>query len=292
MLAAFVFDTHSSILFSQEPRHNFPSPEGPILPRLCPAKLWECSDLTTWRALVTRCPGLSVTSTPSDSPLSPFHRSILQCLTIHYGSLRSSTSSPAPLPRLPLSDSTHHALLLATQTPVRSLLIVAAESWLFARKVTDSRTWTMAKIELRTWVGGEAGANAAWHASQLLRDVFGNSKSSDENGTGMGLHEQWCLYLAALVCWAYGFSSQTMGVQSPCSSDPQQREVLLWEYLNLVDGQNWRRMQAMRGIGLTRGVLECVRARLRGGSRMGKLVCEGEDVLRRLVEGRSQLCWF
>ena len=292
LLAAFVFDTHSSILFSQQPRHIFSSPEGSNLPSVCPAKLWECSDLATWRTLVSQCPSLSITSIPSNLPLSPFHASILQCLTVHYGSLRISGSSSAHLSSFPLSDSTHHALLLATHTPILSLLIVAAESWLFGRKVTSSNTWTLAKTELRIWVNSEAAEKATWHAGQLLRNVFGNSKEQGENGPGMGLHEQWCLYLAALVCWAYGFPSEAMQVQVPLSVDPHQREFLMWEYLNMADGQNWRQMKAIKGIGSTRGLLECVRTRMHEGARMGKLVCEGEDVLRRLVEGRSRLSRF
>ena len=211
---------------------------------------------------------------------------------VHYGSLRNSEFSSTSLPRLRLSDSTHHALLLATHTPILSLLIVAAESWLFARKVTSSETWALAKEELRIWVNSEAAAKATWHAIQLLRHVFSNSKEQGENHTGMGLHEQWCLYLAALVCWAYGFPSEAVQRRGPFTLDSQQPETLMWEYLNMADAQNWRGMLAMRGIGSTRGVLEYVRARMQGGARMGKLVCEGEDVLRRLVEGRSRLSCF
>ena len=259
------------------------------MPKVCSKGLWDCVDPTAWFALSSQ--QLPQRHISSPTPLSPFQASIQQCLALHCDSSPPSRILSESRPRLPPGDATHHALLLASRTPITSLLIVAGESWLFARKVDDRSQWETAKAQLRNWRGSEASPQAAWHSSQLLRIVFSRGGAHEANDTRMGLHEQWCLYLAALVCWAYGFAPQNDLHQSLRPLSPRQREVLMMEYLDAMGGQSWTDILKMRGKGGTRGLLECVRERLGWTADVGRLVCEGARVLDKLGEGRKA-CWF
>ena len=282
LLAAFILDTHRSIFFNQPPHLTFSLAQGPHLPKPCSKGLWDCVDPAAWFALLSQ--QLSQPHNSSHAPLSPFQTSVNQCLALHH-------HSPPPKTPLPPNDSTHHALLVATHIPITSLLIVAGESWLFARKVEDLSQWEAAKAQLRDWRGSDASPQAAWHASQLLRTVFGREGEQGVNTTRMGLHEQWCIYLAALVCWAYGFAPQNDLQQNLRPLSPRQRDVLMMEYLDAMAGQSWKDILGMRGKGGTRVLLECVRGRIGGTVDVGRLVCEGGRVLDKLREGRKH-SWF
>jgi len=259
LLAAFVLDTQRSTLFQQPPCQTI-TPQTPNLPIACPESIWECSDLQIWFSFICQ-PSLNI------NDISPFTTNILQCLNI-----------VAPSLCTPVQDPASHALLMAIYTPIHPLLTIAAESWLFARKVEDPTHWTAAKSRLRAWVESDAASQAVWHAGHYLR---AHLKNNNDNPSVDALHTSWCLYLAALVCWAYGFSPtphlRNQGLEAT-------------RYLTAVNVPSWKELKSMRGGGATREVLKSVRAVLGRGS--GALVAEGESVLGRLIEGRGRLCWF
>ncbi|MCJ1398742.1 hypothetical protein MMC11_001943 [Xylographa trunciseda] len=263
LLTAFVIDTQRSTFFQQPPCQTL-SLQASELPVPCSEEMWECADPPLWFNLLSQ-------SNSRHSAVSPFQRNILQSLYIH-------TPSAATLASNPPLDPTLHALLLATHTPIPSLLTVAAESWLFARKVENAAVWTNAKIKLRNWVQSDDASQAVWHAGHVLR-----AQSTRPNDDGVaGLHELWALYLAALVCWAYGFAVQPHQQQGGRSADI---------YLAGLSTQFWKEVESFRGVGGTRDLLERARACLKGKG-TGALITEGERVLERLVEGRGRLCWF
>ena len=277
LLGAVVLDTHRSILFSQHSRIS--STQASRLPTPCSQEAWNCVDPAEWYSLVS----CSQLSTPNPLPNSAFETSLLQCRSYHYGTLD----------RLSPKDLTHHALLLASHTPILSLITVAAETWLFGRKLDDRKLWAAAQEELRSWVARDESSKAAWHAIQFLRAHFGHER---EHPPITGLHEQWCLYLAALVCWAYGFD-HGFPVNSPTSRllTPGECKTLMQEYLGKVDTtQDWTSVQVLRETGNTQGVLACVRVRLcaDGGEARGTLLAEAAEVLRKLEEGKGKSCTF
>ena len=280
LLSAAILDTHRSIFFSQPSR--IPSTKVSNLPTPCSRELWDCVDIVEWHRLVSCIQLLSPYPSPNPSPNSAFETSLLQCRSFHYGTLD----------RLPSNDLTYHALLLASHTPISSLATVAAETWLFGRKLDDPKVWVAAQQDLRRWIAKDEASKAAWHAIQFLRDYF----SRDQVPPIIGLHKQWCLYLAALVCWAYG--SHRVPPAHPPSNPPltlHECETLMWEYFDGADRtRDWTSVQLLRERGQTRGLLACVRETLRpgdGGVR-GKLLVEADDVLRKLEEGRGKLCTF
>ncbi|MCJ1391929.1 hypothetical protein MMC18_004796 [Xylographa bjoerkii] len=261
LLTAFVIDTQRSTFLQQPPCQTSSLPaSGFSVP--CSEELWECADASLWFNLLSH---------PRPSAVSSFQQNILQSLYIY--------TPPAAILSSNLTfDLTLHALLLATHTPIPSLLVVAAESWLFARKVENPAVWTNAQIKLRSWVQSDDASKALWHAGHVLRTHFGRKKDD----AIAGLHELWSLYLAALVCWAYGFAVPTQLHPGNQSADM---------YLAGLNVQYWKEVEARRGAAGTQGVLAGVRTRLKGKG-TGALVAEGERVLERLVEGRGRLCWF
>ena len=260
LVTAFILDTHRSTLFQRPLCHTFTS--GVVdMPMVSSSEIWKCQDAGEWLVLLSK-------SRPEHSG-SPFTQRFLQAVYI---------ISPTYEFSLQDQDSTFHALLLATNTPITSLLTVAAESWLFARKVEHPTKWTAAKVKLRIWAQSEQASKAVWHAGHVLRRHF-----APENMESMvALNTSWCLYLAALVCWAYGFSVQAQAQQLDLPSE---------RYLNALNVPTWKDVEVMRAKGATKSLLIDVKAKM-GGKGNGALIAEGERVLQRLIEGRGRLYWF
>src|SRR5262249_35110433 len=65
---------------------------------------------------------------------------------------------------------TIQAVSLTHHTPIRALLTVTGEAWLFGKKVDSEADFTAAQHELRAWVDDLPRRNVAlWHATQVLR---------------------------------------------------------------------------------------------------------------------------
>lgn len=312
LLAAFVLDTQNSLFFEQAAfgldliNINLPYPQ--------PTQTWECHDLEKWRSLVQgghrpydlRLLGHDFSSL---APFDAFQSSFISCYQIHRGYLRpnnnnsnNSSSSMSGryseiiimpyLPAAPLHQTpaflTYFGLQLSSLVPIRSLLIVSSGSWLFGTKVTDRSVWETAKVRLRAWVATDAAARCTSYASQILQIAL------DEESSPM-LHEKWCIFLAALVCWAYGFShvqQQQHQLRGGGRLDLDIAHIQAREYLQAMNGSIWIELSTQPIRWYTTGLLECVRAKLHGS--MGGLLNQAEDTLAALAEGqgRSQLMNF
>lgn len=300
LLAAFVLDTQNSVFFEQAAfgldliNINLPYPQ--------PTQTWECHDLEKWRSLVQgghqpydlRLLGHDFSSL---APFDAFQSSFISCYQIHRAYLRPNNSSSISgryseviimpyLPATPLHQTpaflTYFGLQLSSLVPIRSLLIVSSASWLFGTKVTDHSVWESAKVRLRAWVATDAAARCTSYATQILQIAL------DEESSQL-LHEKWCIFLAALVCWAYGFSP---GVQNQVLGrlDVNIANIQAREYLQAMNCSIWIELPTQPIRWYTRGLLECVRAKLHGS--MGGLLNQAEDTLAALAEGRSQLMGF
>lgn len=295
LLAAFVLDGHQTAMFQQPPCHilDFNKTQ---LPYPYSIEIWDCGDMEVWRNLVSRhhpfdMVYLGEASAHPPTPVDAFQSSVLCCYQIHR---RYNSSDPTPFRyHEPIFFSppahfaqvyfTHHALLLATLAPVESLLIVSSGSWLFSTKVTENSAWISAKTTLRSWVSTDEAGSAVWHAIQFLRLAF--------SGPSLHLlHEKWCLYLGALVCWAYGFVPRYLTRTTPEAITGHVAESQAWDYLDKMNVSRQEDIAQVPSKENTRGLLECVRARISGSP--GGLLNQAEDVLSRLVEGRNQLTEF
>lgn len=294
LLAAFVLDTQNSVFFDQPASSldlitiNLPYPQ--------PTQTWECPDLGKWRSLVhsghrpydLRVLGYDFSSL---APFDAFQSSFISCYQIHRGyhhpnTIMSRYDEIMPcLPETPIHQTsaflTYFALHLSSLVPIKSLLIVSSASWLFGTKVTELSVWESAKVRLRAWVATEAAARCTSYATQILQIAL-------EGQSLQTLHGKWCIYLAALVCWAYGFSPGQHEVPGRLSVEMANFQAR--EYLLAMNGSIWMEVSSLSMRWYTRGVLECVRARLHGS--VGGLLNQAEDTLAALAEGRNQMMNF
>lgn len=294
LLAAFVLDTQNRVFFEQPAfsldliNINLPYPQ--------PTETWECPDVEKWRSLVhgghrpydLRSLGHNFSSL---APFDAFQSSFISCYQIHRVYLRPNINIsryyevtpflPETLIHQTPAFLTFFALHLSSLAPIKSLLIVSNASWLFGTKVTEPSVWESAKVRLRAWVATDDAARCTWYATKILQIALGEESLQT-------LHGKWCIYLAALVCWAYGFSPgqrEALGRLDVDMANFQAREYLL-----AMNRLTWMEVSSLSMRWYTRGVLERVRARLHGST--GGLLNQAEDTLATLAEGRSQLMNF
>ncbi|KAF2738685.1 hypothetical protein EJ04DRAFT_509259 [Polyplosphaeria fusca] len=126
----------------------------------------------------------------------------------------SSNSAPDVLVNAnPLDSSltTKHHLLIAKLnqvTPVRSLLAVTGDSWIFSEKVTSQAAFGNHKSALQSWVNGlwSSPANtqgqAAKEALKLATEILQNAIIAPPERLRLEFGGDMGLYFAALVIWA------------------------------------------------------------------------------------------
>ncbi|KAI4094802.1 MAG: hypothetical protein LQ344_002048 [Seirophora lacunosa] len=301
LTAAFVLDTQHSHLVQRQASYTGLLGEDHLdLPFPCAADAWTCADLSTWRDLITSEQALSIGSVDRQSlpPLDSFQASLLYSYQLHR--LQSSDQSIQrelsyhPTKSHTLATTlTFHALLLSNHVPLHALIMTASESWLFGTKITDEGVWQQGKGALRGWVSSHAAMKAVWHASQLLRLAFQAQKANQQPMEGIGsLHDLWCLYMAALVCWVFGYGTAA-GMERQQKWEPENAEMLAAEYLDGMNVATWQEVGMVDGIVRrnTRGLSEWVRGKVAEVG-MGGLLNGAEDVLFRLVAGESKMVEF
>ncbi|KAL8673609.1 MAG: hypothetical protein Q9168_001964 [Polycauliona sp. 1 TL-2023] len=305
LVAMFVVDTQHSHLLQRQPCYRETLAEDSLnLPFPTSTDIWDCPDIFTWRDLITSHEAFSLSELGRHLPLlDPFQSSLLTCYQIH-GSRISSDPKQHDLiyqsPKSPHQHTlrTHHALAFSTHTPLHALLITASESWLFGTKITDKATWQESKTAIREWVASESARKATWHAVHLLKLTLPSQSpilQQEQPGSGGYLHDLWSLYVATLVCWAYGYGRTNAKAQPTSLADADvDAEGLAAEYLTAMAVGEWQDLDGEgAGIwaGYTRGLMEWVRCKI-GEVGMGGLLNGAEDVLFRLVEGESGLVEF
>ncbi|KAL8775493.1 MAG: hypothetical protein Q9194_003712 [Teloschistes cf. exilis] len=294
-VAAFIMDTQCSHLLQQPTSYRGAIEEdGLDLPFPTSAEVWQCVDIHTWRNLIITQETFSLSGLSQDLPLlDPFQSSLLTCYQIYRCSARHSVQDdmayyPVKSQILP-TKKMYHALCFTSYSPLHALLITASESWLFGTKITDKVIWLESKAAVRKWVSSDACKKAVWHATALLRlssqDQVNQVQQQDEQAGY--LHDLWCLYIAALVCWAFGYGTTNVPSQPRSLSD--NADMLAAEYLNVTNISSWQEVEGIPATARanTRGLLEYVRGRI-GELRMGGLLNGAEDVLFRLVQGEGE----
>lgn len=288
LLAAFVLDTQNSVLFQQHLCCTLDL-DSVDLPYPQSTAAWDSNDTDTWRKLVSCHQPLDLRfmkhNLTSSAPIDPFQSSVLSCYQIQRRTAAGNERIRFYRPETHYASAylTHHALQLCSFAPLESLLIVSSGSWLFGTKITENSVWTSAKTALRIWVSTEDAARCVWHAIQALRLVLGGESVHL-------LHEQWCVYLAALVCWAYGFVPRPPSAPVPDTIPVGVAETQTWEYLYAMNVSIWKEIPSVPLRWSTRGLLQCVRVKISGQT--GGLLNQAEDVLAGLIEGKSQLVNF
>lgn len=346
--ASFILDTQQAALFEQLPAmismSSIQIKTQDIqseMPFPCNDDLWESSPIEDWVLNAPKFNNIDL-STAVHQALSAnppkvdvfSSQLILSHIVAGPGDKNHDEGATAILQRnldtqgSPSTRFSFHALLTARNTPVRQLLTVSGETWLFGKKVDSEAEFVNAMRDLRRWVDDTAQSRKAlWHATNLLRIAFNTSArptldrdhpSYSDRRLNM-LHEEWSIYLAALVSWAVGFdspqntpspeiyssavstrsdafshSSSSSGLSvataHPPLLDPADADEEMRTYLNATDVASPADLATLDvGIlGRTDGLLEVVRTRRLGGP-MGELLNEAERVLYRIVEAKSRI---
>ena len=338
--ASTVLDLQQMTLFEQPAtiiHHERPKRAGPAGLRLnvslpCAEELWETSPIEDWVQMA----GESPVSAPTKGRSLPKDQNALPQLDYFQIQVSLANNPNITLDQLlPSNDQSgqsaarlafnRHARDMAKNTPIRQLLVVTGESWIMGKKLENEAEFQDTKRNLRVWVDSNRESRAAlWHATQLirLRTKFSSSASNTDLAISFYdthmLHEAWAFYLAALVCWAYGFSASTAvdhsnsGHSSAASepgSNPSRssslssfhpalldQDVALYnmrEYLQITNVKNVDDLLRLEpeSFSRTHGLLETIRL-YKISLYLGGLMNEAERVLYRLVEGRSRLSHF
>ena len=188
LLASLIVDTQRRMLFDQQATQPIDS-AGTFLPTPCHAMAWATTDFDQWHSLF---------SSSTDQSASPTKFQLAIATILNFA------DSPSPM-YSSLASYPDPFLQLARYIPVSSLIVTAASSWLFARKVT-LESWSASKDYLRSWTASPDAAIATWWAGKILRTYFAKQAlPADARALPNGLEEDWCLYLSALVIWAYTY---------------------------------------------------------------------------------------
>ncbi|EXJ59921.1 hypothetical protein A1O7_04068 [Cladophialophora yegresii CBS 114405] len=337
--ASNVLDLQQVTLFEQPAtiiHHERPRRLGPAGLRLnislpCAEELWETSPIEDWVEMA----GESDATGPTKSRSSQKEKA--SSVRLDYFQIQVSLANNPGITLdqlLPRNDQSgtaaarlifnRHARDMAKNTPIRQLLVVSGESWIMGKKLENEAEFQGAKRSLRAWVDSNRESRAAlWHATQLirLRTQFSSSGSTNTelsvsfHDTHM-LHEGWAMYLAALVCWAYGFTARTASdnsghssIVSEPTSNPSRSSSLssvhpalldhgdaLYNMREYLQNTNVKTVDDLLHLspaifGRTHGLLEIIRLE-KISFFLGGLMNEAERVLYRLVEGRSRLSHF
>ncbi|KAI4184343.1 MAG: hypothetical protein L6R41_004818 [Letrouitia leprolyta] len=291
---------HRHLLLQEPPDPSILSGEDHLrLPFPSSSEAWNCPDLSIWRDMIASQQILYLdTVDPSLPPLDRFQSSLRTCYQI-YTLERLNNPTENDLTFHPTkcgslaTVTTYHALSFSRHTPLHALIVTASESWLFGSKMTVKEIWQQNRLTVRDWVNSDAATKAVWHATWLLRLSFQNQGQQVHPTDGVSyMHDLWCLYTAALVCWAFGYGTAGM-MDVPPEWQSEHAENLAREYLGAMDVQDWWKVGQVPAAARrsTRGLLECVRVRI-GEMGLGGLLDGAEDVLFRLVDGESDMVKF
>ncbi|KAI9778458.1 MAG: hypothetical protein M1839_008104 [Geoglossum umbratile] len=194
----------------------------------------------------------------------------------------SGSAAATPTSKDPRTLVAYHMALLTLHTDTRSLLTVAGESFMFGQKRQEADC-LQAKSDLRTWVETPStAAKATWHAAHVLRIALRTEK------TAATLSTHWCMYIAALVCWAYG-CTHSARLPSPSTAEAAKTA---WPYLEAMNTQSWEELDTIGMRRMTTGLLVHVCGQLQETCGVSQLLSEGAQVLRRLADGRSTFSRF
>lgn len=226
--ACSILDAQQVALFEQRPtivsHSHVPSLHGDVkgavdLP--CSEELWEAGLIEDWSAKAATSVGEDVNTaranyrSSSVDDYSFFQHQIINVNAVaNQRCLEEMASPPQSGRALSRTRFNYHAFQMASFIPVRSLLIVAGESWFLGRKIEQETEYLQAKRTVREWVREATNPSldevprvlmAHWHALKVLRMIVNVGENVRPFRSTNMLHEDWVVYLAALVCWARGY---------------------------------------------------------------------------------------
>ncbi|KAI1428570.1 hypothetical protein F5Y12DRAFT_730593 [Xylaria sp. FL1777] len=247
--ASFVLDIHTSMYHEHSTIHHFLTPTPPIPLTKSTQRLWTAQDSEAWEKLLSSDPTQLDSVSLADEEITADHvtTALPLDLAVYLASetLRLPRRSPASTmdhsADLDLDSTTRMCSLFSRSavantylalhyTPLRDLLAVTGDSWLFSRKLLDQEDFQRRKVIVRSWSSSvHAGAAATFAAKALLAFFDANDNNTPNDRNPAGKHQQpgrwnmseisdyWALYVCALICWS--INRTTRGVTGRGGAD-------------------------------------------------------------------------
>lgn len=227
--ACAILDSQQVFLFNQKPTilshlnaSKLSADSQTIVDLPCDEELWEASSINEWaKKAATFVPqNINIARKEYESKsLSEYSFFQHQIINMPTGMLQRSLDEAETPPRNHNGPSktlfNHHIFQMAQSTPVRQLLIVAGESWFVGEKIESQAEYEQAKQTIRDWIttatmpAAESSIpnalQAFWHALKALRMITNSNESFTPFLSTNMLHEDWSVYLVALVCWSHWY---------------------------------------------------------------------------------------
>ncbi|KAI1331743.1 hypothetical protein F5Y16DRAFT_359143 [Xylariaceae sp. FL0255] len=231
LAASFVLDVHTSMYHENNPMHHYHKPTPPIPLTKSSQKLWAAQDESDWNSCLasdsTQADYFSLTSMEITSDqvaaAPPFDLAVYlasETIRLPRHSSRNFSSEPDLTVTERIRSLFPHCAVAYTYlamhfTPVKALLAVCGDSWLFAEKILKVPEWRKFQSDFQTWGGSAHAGVAANFASKALlafldtNDNVSNAPLSTEASgewnlwnMNSDLSDYWALYVCALICWA------------------------------------------------------------------------------------------
>ncbi|KAI0421332.1 hypothetical protein F5X98DRAFT_361237 [Xylaria grammica] len=328
LAASFVLDIHTSMYHEHSTLHNFPTPPLPIPLIKSTQRLWAAEDLEAWQEISSSDPAQLKPATPAEeeeeitpdqvSTALPLDSAVYLASETLRLPRRSSASALDVSADLDLGSTKRmcdlfsgspvaNTYLALHYTPLRDLLAVSGDSWLFSRKILDPEDFQRRKVIVRSWSNSvHAGAAAVFAAKALLAFLDTNDDTPNDydltgakrKGDGPDMSEisdYWALYVCALICWSLGHRT-TRGADGTGFSLAAARNNSSASSKGAIEAKRWLKMlaswspeaaaQNMRARRETLGVIAMVRRRLESETAGGKskLLVDAVRVLKSLEQ--------
>lgn len=326
LAACFLLDVHCARYHEQ--RHmpvaglDYSCPSRlPIPLSSSTAPLWEASTFQDWSVL--RTPGnpsnpmmlrdLNLDAlTSSDIALAPpFDGAILLSAYVLYLPGRHTLTQPeiiedaataqieGILARLFPTSAIANTYMALHYTPLRYLLSVSGDSWVFNEKVTEAKSFSQHQDRLDQWRKSGSAAIATVFAARALKAFLGLDSGPEGTGDGVGqpqrrqcafwkdISDYWGVYVCALICWAFGDIGKRSQVTGPAAQKAAMQWIMTISEMDPPEVQNLSdRHGAYEVVSLARAELaaDCL-----GGRNI--LFADAAGVLKKLEHGDNWK-WF
>jgi len=318
----FLFDVHQAKCHEQsQSRASRSTNVLSLLYIPCPQILWNQTTASDWQRTLQANYDIEplqlveqALSSSSQSPQFVLDRDYFtQSLLIS----ALATRLPNTIPTLALFETPlAHAYLALYYTPLRDLLAVAGDTWIFSQKMKPPSAFKDAQSRLKTWSSSLDAAMATKHACRVLLTTLsvpclGNSAADGSlHGEILDVSNYWILYTSALICWGFGTRYQTPSsasglittwdepfagisdIDQQLLRSSQDAELKAVAYLNSMQNLTYDELLTPRASmrGETSSVIEAVLSRLEicgVGDKCGWLV-DAISVLKKIKGGRRK----
>ncbi|KAH7148909.1 hypothetical protein EDB81DRAFT_480297 [Dactylonectria macrodidyma] len=241
LAACFLLDIHSARYHEQ--RHVRVTGLDYLVPHELPipmssstAQLWEAATFQDWSVLqiasnpiTLRDVNLGALTALDIASEPPFDGAILLAAFVLYLPGRENRTQPelvedASTDRMDIkalaslfpNSAVANTYLALHYTPLRFLLSVSGDSWVFNEKVTNVRSFTEHREQLNQWRHSGSAAIATVFAARALKAFLSLDLilQEPEKMTSQPIRRQsafwkdisdyWGVYVCALICWAFG----------------------------------------------------------------------------------------